>query len=250
MFISYRAEDTGPIATWLFQDLADAYGREHVFLDHERLEGGAPWPQRLEEEARRASVMLVLIGDGWLRAHDPDTVERRLDQPGDWVRKEIETALDAGSLVVPLLVEDTKQLSRRAFETLPSLAPLADLQSLTLRRKDRASDLKRLHELLASNGFVRRQPSAGSSGAAEAAELETALARNKAKEIKSNLYDRMIELCNKAKSDVMDAMILISVVPDTLKRTLSMQEGHKCALLRERLPTDFLLKSWRSLCIC
>jgi hypothetical protein len=154
MFISYRVKDTGSIATWLFKELAEAYGREHVFLDHERLEGGAPWPERLEEEARRASVMLVLVGEGWLRAQDPETGERRLDQPGDWVRKEIETALSARSLVVPLLVEDAKPLPRRAFETLPSLAPLAELQALNLRRKDWESDLTRLHGLIARNGFV------------------------------------------------------------------------------------------------
>ena len=44
----------------------------------------------------------------WLRAHDPETFVRRLDQEDDWVRKEIETALGAGSLVVPLLVEGAK----------------------------------------------------------------------------------------------------------------------------------------------
>jgi hypothetical protein len=140
--------------------------------------------------------MLVLIGEGWLRAHDPETFVRRLDQEGDWVRKEIETALAAGALVVPLLVEGAKPLSRQAFVTVPSLAPLADRQMLPLRRKDWASDLKRLQELLAANGFVRRQPDIGSSGTtarpftipdpvadftgreAEITELEKALTRN------------------------------------------------------------------------
>ena len=64
LFISYRVSDTGPTATWLSQELVKAYGREHVFLDHERLKGGVVWPERLETEARRAAAMLVLIGDG------------------------------------------------------------------------------------------------------------------------------------------------------------------------------------------
>ena len=155
LFISYRVGDTGPTASRLSEELAEAYGAECVFLDHERLEGGVVWPERLEAEARRASVMLVLIGEGWLRAQDPETFVRRLDQKGDWVRKEIETALDAGSLVVPLLVEGAEPLSREAFETVPSLAPLADRQTLPLRRRDWASDLERLHELLAANGLIR-----------------------------------------------------------------------------------------------
>src|SRR4051794_28094212 len=95
LFISYRVSDTGPTASRLFKELVEAYGAECVFLDHERLEGGVVWPERLKAEAHRASVMLVLIGEGWLRAQDPETFVRRLDQPDDWVRKEIETALDA-----------------------------------------------------------------------------------------------------------------------------------------------------------
>src|SRR3954465_9093044 len=81
LFISYRVSDAGPTATWLSQELVEAYGREHVFLDHERLEGGVVWPERLEAEARRAAVMLVLIGEGWLQALNPEIFVRRLDQP-------------------------------------------------------------------------------------------------------------------------------------------------------------------------
>ncbi len=110
LFISYRVADTGATASRLFKELADAYGRACVFIDHERLEGGAPWPERLEAAARQASVMLVLIGEGWLRAQDPDNYMRRLDQPGDWVRKEIEVTLGTKALVVPLLVEGAKPL--------------------------------------------------------------------------------------------------------------------------------------------
>jgi hypothetical protein len=58
LFISYRVADTGPTATWLAKELAEAYGAGRVFLDHERLEGGSVWPERLEAEARRAAVVL------------------------------------------------------------------------------------------------------------------------------------------------------------------------------------------------
>ena len=159
LFISYRVSDTGPTASRLFKELAEAYGAERVFIDHERLEGGAVWPERLEAEARRASVMLVLIGKGWLRVYKSGV--RRLDPEGDWVRKEIEAALGAGALVMPLLVEGARPLFRQVLlELVPSLEPLADRQALTLRRIDWASDLERLHELLEANGFLRRRTSA------------------------------------------------------------------------------------------
>jgi hypothetical protein len=48
--------------------LKPTLGQRSLLIDHERLEGGAVWPERLEAEARRASVMLVLVGEGWLWA--------------------------------------------------------------------------------------------------------------------------------------------------------------------------------------
>jgi tetratricopeptide (TPR) repeat protein len=175
VFISYRVEDTRPTASRLFEELAAAYGAKHVFLDHERLKGGAEWPARLEAEARRATVMLVLVGKGWLPARDPKTFARRLDQPGDWVRKEIEIALGTGALVVPVLVEGAEPLSKQAFETVPSLAPLADRQELLLGSRGWASNLARLHELLATRGFVRRQPDRGPDAAGDGATVVVAV---------------------------------------------------------------------------
>lgn len=94
MFISYRKADAGHAAGRLFADLERELATGQVFLDKELLEGGDVWPKRLRNELNRATVMIVLIGEQWLRLQDPQTGDRRLNVPGDWVRTEIETGLN------------------------------------------------------------------------------------------------------------------------------------------------------------
>ena len=54
---------------------------------------------------RRSRVLLALIDEEWVDAPDRYQPGRRaLDNPKDWVRREIEGALSSGALIVPLLI--------------------------------------------------------------------------------------------------------------------------------------------------
>src|SRR5262249_52456527 len=119
IFISYRTDDAGHAASRLFDDLAEMYGSQRVFIDHEQIAGGEPWAKRLTTEAAQAAVMFVIIGAGWLMAQNPTTGDRRLNEPDDWVRCEIRTALDAGVTVVPILVDDARPLTATDLRTVP-----------------------------------------------------------------------------------------------------------------------------------
>jgi hypothetical protein len=66
-------------------------------------------------------VLLALIGEQWLTITDEDG-QLRLDDPRDYVRVEIETALSRRIRMIPILVDDARM--PRANE-LP--APLASL---------------------------------------------------------------------------------------------------------------------------
>jgi hypothetical protein len=57
IFINYRIDDTGHAASRLFEDLAELYGSERVFIDHKKIAGGEPWGQRLTAEAAQAAVI-------------------------------------------------------------------------------------------------------------------------------------------------------------------------------------------------
>jgi hypothetical protein len=74
-------------------------------------------------------VLLALIGDRWLTITDEDG-QRRLDDPNDFVRVEIEAALTRNVRVIPILVEGARM--PRAAQLPPSLARLVRRQALEL----------------------------------------------------------------------------------------------------------------------
>jgi hypothetical protein len=67
-------------------------------------------------------VLLALIGLKWLDARDENGTHRRLDDPDDFVRIEIVTALQRNIPVIPILLDGAK---------IPNLAEIAyfDLMS-------------------------------------------------------------------------------------------------------------------------
>jgi hypothetical protein len=190
LFINYRSEDAGTTASRLFQDLERALAPGQVFLDHERIEGGDAWPDRLRDEVLTASAIFCLIGKRWLTASDPETGDRRLNLPEDWVRREIEASLERQIPIVPVLIDDAGAPSRRAFQTVPSLAPLAELQWLPLRRKEWRTDLEALVLSLENHGFAKLEQSHATPDAAvrRAAEYAPAIARYRRRV--SGLFDR------------------------------------------------------------
>jgi hypothetical protein len=115
--------------------------------------GGAEWLRQLDREAASASVMLVLIGDKWLREQDQTTGQRKLDQENDYVRREIEAALSVGSLTIPVLVEGTRLPALHSLDNVPSLAAFLRLQAMELRRKDWESDVALLKRRLEAHGL-------------------------------------------------------------------------------------------------
>jgi tetratricopeptide (TPR) repeat protein len=151
VFINYRADDTSAVATILARELSRALSWGTVFLDHQ-LDGGEEWPPRLRAEVRAADVVLVLIGPRWLTLQGPDGI-RRLDESEDWVRQEIETALAAHRVVVPVLVDGARPLHKRMFVTAPKIECLADLQATTLNTKHWDVTFKSLVILLTKYGF-------------------------------------------------------------------------------------------------
>ena len=134
-FISYRGDDSLGVASALARELERVLISGTVFLDHRSLEPGEPWPPRLRTEVQQADVVLLLIGPRWLTLQASDGI-RRLDDPDDWVRQEIEVALEARRPVIPVLVDGALPLERRAFRTIQRIATIADLQAISLSTKE------------------------------------------------------------------------------------------------------------------
>jgi hypothetical protein len=125
IFISYRRDDSRGYAGRLQGDLSRRYTDEHVFRDIE-IPPGADFGEYITSLVDKCNVVLAIIGPGWLDARNGEG-ERRLDNPQDWVRLEIERALARdGVEVIPVLVDGARLPPR---EELPE-------SLLALRRRN------------------------------------------------------------------------------------------------------------------
>ena len=134
VFISYRRSETGPYARLLREELRRHLAWETVFMDVESIEGGVDFADAIRRALDACAVMLALIGPAWLTVTDP-TGRRRLDDPDDLVRLEIEAALARGIRVVPVLVDGTAMPHRRDLPD--SVAPLTRLTAVELSHTHR-----------------------------------------------------------------------------------------------------------------
>jgi hypothetical protein len=93
VFICYRRDDSAGYAGRLCDRLVKALGRDRVFRDADGLQPGDNFLQSIRERVSAADVLFVLIGPRWLAATDREGY-RRLDDPHDLVRLEIELGLE------------------------------------------------------------------------------------------------------------------------------------------------------------
>jgi tetratricopeptide (TPR) repeat protein len=122
LFISYRREDSIAITGRIYDRLVQKFGETSVFMDVDSISPGADFRQVLREAVSKCDVCMVMIGEQWLEARQHGI--RRLDDPHDYVRIEIEAALTREIPVVPVLIGQTPIPSA---DTLPpTLAKLVD----------------------------------------------------------------------------------------------------------------------------
>src|SRR3990170_4013782 len=103
VFLSYRREDAAGHAGRLADHLLDRFGQGSVFMDVESIEAGADFTAAIERAISASEAVLVGIGPGWLDA-TTSSGSKRLDDPADFVRREIEAALASEVRVIPVLV--------------------------------------------------------------------------------------------------------------------------------------------------
>ena len=112
VFINYRRDDTAPAAVHLRHCLGQRIGEDKIFRDQDTIPLGQNFESVIEEAMRATSVCLVLIGPNWLTVKTAAGL-RRLDDPEDYVRREIESALSAGTEVIPVLMDGAKMPLRK-----------------------------------------------------------------------------------------------------------------------------------------
>lgn len=126
--------------------LATYFGDDRVFRDIEDIAGGANFGDVIHDSLGAADAVVVLIGRDWLNAHDAQG-NRRLDDPDDWVAKEIAAALEKGLPVYPVLLEDTPM--PRANELPEVLWPLTRYNAVSISDSRWQDDVSRLAKIVA-----------------------------------------------------------------------------------------------------
>ena len=142
VFVSYRRSDSNHTIGRIYDRLADYFGSKAVFRDVHSIPLGVDFRSHLQQQLGQCQVLVAIIGSTWLTVADT-AGNRRLDNPNDWVRAEIETALNRDIPVIPVLVGGA---TMPAAEALPGdIAPLAYRNGISARPDpDFHQDMNRL----------------------------------------------------------------------------------------------------------
>ena len=141
IFISYRREETAAYAGRLYDRLSDRFGEDRVFMDVDSIAIGVDFVTAIQKAVSGCAILLVIIGRDWSAITD-NKGRRRIENPDDFVRLEIEAALQRNIRVVPVLV-DGAALPQGADLPL-SLRSLIRRQTLVLSHTNFRSEISRL----------------------------------------------------------------------------------------------------------
>jgi TIR domain len=145
IFISYRRDDTEGEAGRLFDDLVRSFGDDSVFMDVSDIQPGVDFRKEIDANVASCGVLLAIIGPTWTSISGENG--RRLDDPNDFVRLEIASALARNVAVIPVLVHDAKM--PRPDELPEALRDLAFRNSVEVTHARWNSDVQLLTQALA-----------------------------------------------------------------------------------------------------
>jgi Tol biopolymer transport system component len=130
IFISYRRNDSPDATGRIYDRLVSEFGKAQVFKDVDSIPLGQDFRGHLNGIVGDCGVVLAIIGPRWTDASNK-AGQRRLEDPDDFVRIELEAALARDIPVVPVLVGHAP--IPVASELPGSLAPMAFRQSIEVR---------------------------------------------------------------------------------------------------------------------
>ncbi|MEO0771342.1 MAG: SUMF1/EgtB/PvdO family nonheme iron enzyme, partial [Cyanobacteria bacterium J06649_4] len=137
-----RRSDAAAEAGRIYDYLEGRFGRKAIFKDVDTMDAGDDFRERLNDAVGQCQILLAVIGKSWLQVTD-EAGRRRLDNPADWVRLEIETALRRKVRVIPILLDG---VAMPAVRELPvTLQPLAYRNAARVRHDpDFRRDMERV----------------------------------------------------------------------------------------------------------
>jgi hypothetical protein len=146
VFMCYRRGDSQAEANGLYDGLSHRLPDARLFMDIDSIPVGVDFEEHIRREITVCDVVLVVIGPHWLDVR-PGTGTRRIDEPDDYVRLEIESALAAPrATVIPVLVDGAQMPA--GGELPPSIAGLARINAVDIDARRWKADLESLSRRL------------------------------------------------------------------------------------------------------
>ena len=145
VFLSYRSTDAAIGALYIDEKLVAEFGEKRVFRDSRSIPAGTNYKPFLWDWLRRSDVVLALMGPHW-NERDEDG-RMLLDDPDDFIHRELVEALNLTIKVVPVLLGPVPKLV--ASELPTDLAPLADFQYRRFDSRNGDYDMPRLIDTVA-----------------------------------------------------------------------------------------------------
>ena len=147
IFISYRRDDAAAWAGRLHLALQKHFKKNQLFMDVDNIPAGLDFVKVLDQEVAKCDVLLAVIGKSWLSTSTSQG-QRRIDDPQDFVRIEIESALARDIRVIPILVDGAPMPV--AVDLPAGLVPLTRRQAFVVTHTRFGSDIDGLAQQLGS----------------------------------------------------------------------------------------------------
>src|SRR5271166_3466047 len=141
IFISYRREESHWSARSLHDRLSMSFDWSQIFMDIDAIALGEDFVKAIETTVAKCDVLIAVIGNNWLTSKD-EQGGRRLENPEDFVRMEIGTALKREIRVIPVLVDGA--LMPRSTDLPDDLKPLVRRNALRISDTSFDGDCQRL----------------------------------------------------------------------------------------------------------
>jgi len=143
IFISYRRSDASADARSIYQRLCQTFGNDRVFMDVDSIGRGKDFRASIDAHLAECAAMLVVIGPNWLGASDEDN-RSRLEDPDDFVRIEIGSALERNIVTIPVLTGGATLPNPKALPE--NLRSLAYRQAARISHENFSSDMQHIEK--------------------------------------------------------------------------------------------------------
>jgi hypothetical protein len=125
IFLSYRRQDSAAMAGRIYDRLRAHFGSDAVFMDIDNIPFGVNFRKHIDAAIGQCDLVLAVIGTKWAGEAD---AHRRLDDPRDFVRIELESAFKREIPVIPILIDHARMPGEADLP--PSLTLLADYNAI------------------------------------------------------------------------------------------------------------------------